>query len=143
MHRTPRDFPMTPTIKAAALMTVMAFAPAAASAQSMPPKGQIIGQETFPEQGGPALYKAICQGCHMPDGMGASGAGKYPALAKNPKLAAAGYPILRVLKGQGAMPPFMSNLNDQQVADVVTYVRTNFGNAYPAPVTAAQVKALR
>ena len=51
----------------------------------------------FEEQGGEALYKNICQGCHMPNAQGAVGAGMYPALAKNPKLEVAGYPIAVVV----------------------------------------------
>ena len=39
----------------------------------------------FMPQSGEALYADICQGCHMPGGVGAVGAGAYPALAKNPK----------------------------------------------------------
>jgi mono/diheme cytochrome c family protein len=34
-------------------------------------------------------------------------------------------------------------MNDQQVADVVNYVRTNFGNKYKDKVTAADAKATR
>jgi mono/diheme cytochrome c family protein len=41
------------------------------------------------------------------------------------------------------MPAFKTALDDEQIAQVVGYIRTNFGNAYPAKVTAAQVKALR
>ena len=134
---------MTPMSKAAAVLAALAVLPAAALAQDLPPKGQIVGQTKFPEQGGPAIYKAICQGCHMPDAMGASGAATYPALAKNPKLGAAGYPILMVLNGKGAMPTFKAALDDQQVADVVSYIRASFGNAYAVKVTPAQVKALR
>ena len=58
----------------------------------------------FTEQGGAAVYAAVCAACHMPDGRGAIGAGAYPALAANPRLAAAGYPILVVLRGRKAMP---------------------------------------
>ena len=36
----------------------------------------------FPFDGGEAIYKGVCQGCHMPDAKGAVGAGAYPALAK-------------------------------------------------------------
>ena len=38
----------------------------------------------FALEGGEAIYKGICQGCHMADARGASGAGAYPALAGNP-----------------------------------------------------------
>jgi mono/diheme cytochrome c family protein len=97
----------------------------------------------FMEQGGEALFKGICQGCHMPNAQGAVGAGMYPALAKNPKLEVAGYPIAVVVNGQKAMPAFGGMLNDQQIADVVTYIRTHFGNNYKDKVTAADVKAAR
>ncbi|MBN9554167.1 MAG: cytochrome c, partial [Alphaproteobacteria bacterium] len=51
------------------------------------------GRGGFTEQGGEAIFKNVCQGCHMPQAQGAVGAGMYPALAKNPKLEVAGYPI--------------------------------------------------
>jgi mono/diheme cytochrome c family protein len=97
----------------------------------------------FTEEGGEALYKGICQGCHMPNAQGAVGAGMYPALAKNPKLEVAGYPISVVVNGQKAMPAFGSMLSDQQIADVINYVRTHFGNNYKDAVKPADVKAAR
>lgn len=97
----------------------------------------------FKEQGGEALYKNICQGCHLPNAQGAVGAGAYPALAKNPKLEVSGYPIAVVVNGQKAMPAFGGMLTDQQVADVVNYVRTHFGNNFKDKVTAADVKTVR
>ena len=97
----------------------------------------------FPFEGGEAIYKGVCQGCHMPDAKGAVGAGAYPALAKNEKLETAAYPISIVLKGQKAMPFFAMQLNDQQIADVVNYVRTHFGNKYRDKVKPEDVKALR
>lgn len=96
----------------------------------------------YPYQSGKELYEHICQGCHMPDAKGAKGAGMYPALAGDPKLAAGMYPVLVLLKGQKAMPSF-SDLTDAQIAEVTNYIRTNFGNNFPGPVSAAQVKALR
>ena len=63
-------------------------------------------QPVCPQQGGEAIYKGVCQGCHMPDAKGAVGAGTYPALAKNPKLETAGYPVSVIVHGQKAMPPF-------------------------------------
>src|SRR6185312_12916750 len=82
----------------------------------------------LPQQGGEALYKGICQDCHMPDGRGAEGAGHYPALAKNPKLAEPGYPISVVTHGLKSMPAFGGAMDDQQIADVVNYIRSgHFG----------------
>ena len=97
----------------------------------------------FTENGGEALYKNICQGCHMPNAQGGVGAGMYPALAKNPKLEVAGYPVSVVVNGQKAMPAFGPMLSDQQIADVINYVRTHFGNNYKDAVKPADVKAAR
>jgi mono/diheme cytochrome c family protein len=93
------------------------------------------GPTTFKQQDGAALFQAICQGCHMPNAQGAIGAGAYPALAHDERLAAAAYPVITVLKGRKAMPPLASYLSDAQVAAVVNYVRTHFGNAYPDVVS--------
>ena len=104
----------------------------------------VVQPQMFPEQGGEAIYKGICQACHMPDAKGGVGAGMYPALANNPKLAVAGYPISVVVNGQKAMPAFLgTKLSDQQIADVVNFVRTHFGNRYTDMVTAADVKVVR
>jgi cytochrome c5 len=97
----------------------------------------------FPFQGGEAIYKGMCQGCHMPDAKGAAGAGAYPALAKDGNLETAAYPVSIVLKGQKAMPFFAMQLNDQQIADVVNYVRTHFGNKYRDKVKPEDVKLMR
>ena len=94
-------------------------------------------------QGGEAVFKNICQGCHMANAEGAVGAGAYPALAKNAKLEVAGYPVAVIVHGQKAMPAFGGLLNDQQVADVVNYVRSHFGNNYKDKVKPEDVKAQR
>lgn len=83
-------------------------------------------------QGGEAVYLSLCAGCHMPRGQGAIGAGKYPKLANNELLAGAAYPIHLVVNGQHAMPPLGGFLDDQQIADVVNYIRSNFGNDFIA-----------
>jgi mono/diheme cytochrome c family protein len=92
---------------------------------------------------GEGLYVDVCQGCHMPGGVGAVGAGAYPALARNPNLASAVYPLTLVINGRNGMPPFGDLLTDQQVAAVVNYVRTHFGNQFADDVTAADAKAAR
>jgi mono/diheme cytochrome c family protein len=92
---------------------------------------------------GESIFTHICQGCHMPQGQGAQGAGAYPALAHDNKLASSAYPIVMLLNGRGAMPPIGQGLTDDQVAGVVNYIRTHFGNDYHDDATAAQVKAMR
>ncbi len=97
----------------------------------------------YPQQTGEAIYTGICQGCHMPDAKGAVGAGAYPALAGDKRLGAKAYPALVILRGQKAMPAFGDSFNDEQIANVVNYVRTHFGNGYADAVTPDDVKALR
>lgn len=97
----------------------------------------------FEQKTGEELYNSICQDCHMADGQGVStGAGFYPALANNPKLSSAGYPIYVLTNGFGGMPSFKHYLSDEQIAEVVNYVRTHFGNDYPEKVTLEEVKAV-
>lgn len=91
---------------------------------------------------GAKVYRQICQGCHMPDGKGASGAATFPALAANPRLQFPAYPVTMVVRGRGGMPSFAEMLTAEQIAGVVTYVRTSFGNNYPKPVTADEVRQL-
>ena len=53
---------------------------------------------------GQKIYSHICQGCHMPQGQGAEGAGHYPALAGNPALVSWQYMALTIIKGRRNMP---------------------------------------
>ncbi|MCP1231375.1 c-type cytochrome [Acetobacter indonesiensis] len=93
---------------------------------------------------GAAVYKHVCQSCHMPDGKGAEGAGAhFPALAGNPKLQSAEYPASVILNGFGGMPWFAGMLNDQQVANVVNYIRTHFGNHYTDTLKPSDVADMR
>ena len=121
---------------------------AAAPASTMSDQQLVASLSTngarYTQQGGQNVYRAICQACHMADGQGAtSGAGYFPDLRSSPKLASAVYPAIVVMNGWHGMPPFGAQLSDQQVADVVNYLRTNFGNAYSDALTASSVAALR
>ena len=97
----------------------------------------------FIEKSGEGLFANVCRGCHMPNGKGATGAGTYPSLAGDSNLESSGYPVGIVLNGQRAMPPFGAMMDDEQVAAVVNYVRTHFGNGYRDAVTAEDVRAVR
>jgi mono/diheme cytochrome c family protein len=97
----------------------------------------------FAENSGEQLFANVCQGCHMSDGKGATGAGTYPSLAGTGNLEAGGYPVSIVVNGQRGMPPFGAMMSDDQVAAVVNYVRTHFGNRYLDAVTSEDVRAVR
>ena len=105
-------------------------------------KAFVIGSK-FSEPTGEQMFRRVCAACHMPDAKGATGAGTYPSLAANPKLAANSYPAYVVVKGLNGMPPIGGMMTDQQVADVVNYLRTHFGNTYRDALKADDVKALR
>ena len=120
-----------------AVIVLNAF-PAAAQQQTPDFRG-----DPFTMQGGEAVYRGVCQGCHMADAKGASGAGSYPALAGNPRLAEPGYVLSMVMNGHRGMPPFRGHFTNAQVADVVNFVRTHFGNRYRDKITEADVQALR
>ena len=105
-----------------------------------------------------AIYQHVCRGCHMPNGEGAQGAGQYPALVGNPALVSWQYAALRILNGRGAMPAFgekavglaalpglpfyRPHLTDAQVADMVNYIRSHFGNHYKDKARASEVAKL-
>jgi mono/diheme cytochrome c family protein len=129
------------------------------AATSLPPLRAYADDSSFTSTAGVGplsgqqIYEHICQGCHMSGAQGASGAGFYPKLAGDKKLISWQYAALTVLNGRNGMPPFglpadqvfqvrAAHLSDQQVADVINYVRSHFDNKYPASVTAKQVAAL-
>ncbi|WP_310397975.1 cytochrome c [Hymenobacter sp.] len=100
---------------------------------------------------GKALYAQHCLSCHQADGTGVEGL-HPPLIITNEVLGDRPKMVLAVLMGMqhrdikgkpysGAMPP-MDFLTDQQIADVLTYVRQNFGNKATA-VNAAEVTSLR
>ncbi len=129
----------------AALLSGAALATAFAQSTPPAPATQIqpfANPGRFMYRDGEHLYRAICQGCHMPDGKGAHGAGMYPALAENQRLIAGAYPTYVLLNGKNGMPTMKGYLDDAQIAAVVNYVRTNFGNHYTDTVTVEDVKKL-
>lgn len=112
------------------------------------------GDSLFANADGETVFRSICQGCHMPDARGARGAGAYPALAGNPRLASPQYMAAVILHGRRDMPSFKpakededrflrdAKLSDAQIAGVINYVRTHFGNQYPDSITADDVAAM-
>lgn len=133
------------------LATVLLTAGAAAVASA--DDSSFASVASLSDINGADIYSHICQGCHMSHGEGAVGAGHYPKLAGNPTLASWRYVALTVLDGRNGMPAFSApanlvwdgptvHLSDAQVADVVNYVRSHFGNTYKDRVTASEVAKL-
>jgi len=94
-----------------------------------------------PAPSGRDLYLHACAGCHQANGAGVQGA--FPPLIHDPLVT--GAPTLGariVLEGAGPMPNFDQQFTDAQVAAVLTYVRSSFGNSSP-PVSPAVVAGVR
>lgn len=98
---------------------------------------------------GRRLYAQHCLACHQPQGAGRPGVA--PALAGNGAVTARepNTVILSILQGfapeghWGAMPSFVGVLGDYQIADLVNYLRTAWGNDAPPVATAQSVAELR
>ena len=67
----------------------------------------------------------------------------YPSLVANRNLEESGYAVHLVLNGRRGMPAFGAMMNDGQVAAVVNYLRTHFGNNYQDAVSPEDVKDVR
>jgi len=90
---------------------------------------------------GKALFLKNCAACHQASGKGIPGA--FPALAGNALVQGPAADATTVLlKGRGGMPDFSASLSDADIARVLTYARSSWGNA-AAPVPDAEVAALR
>jgi cytochrome c oxidase cbb3-type subunit 2 len=101
-----------------------------------------------PAVDGGRVFSSVCAACHQPDAKGLPGA--FPALA-GAELVNEKDPIKMVnivlggydgLPNFGPMPSQAANLNDEEIAAVISYVRSHFGNDAP-PVDAETVKTQR
>ncbi|HEY4541749.1 MAG TPA: cytochrome c oxidase subunit II [Noviherbaspirillum sp.] len=93
-------------------------------------------------QRGEKVYQANCVACHQANGQGVPGA--FPALAGSKVVNGPRAEQVNVLlHGRNAMPSF-KQLNDTEIAAVITYTRNSFGNkaqeniVQPAEVLAAR-----
>jgi len=101
---------------------------------------------------GLAVYSRTCIACHQPTGKGLPpvfpSIAETPIVVGNPEL-----PIKFILQGligpitvggmtYNSMMPPVAGVNDQDISDVLTYVRQSFGNK-GNPVSVEQVKAVR
>ncbi len=113
-------------------------------------KRLLAGSDSQP---GAALYVDNCAACHRTDGRGY--ATVFPALAGNAALngsdatslihialTGAQLPATLAAPSSLTMPSFGWRLNDRQMADVITFIRSAWGNSGTA-VTAREVGSLR
>ena len=102
-------------------------------------------------QRGSEIYADFCVSCHLTQGEGVAGA--FPPLADSDYLRENREASIRGIKfGQqgelvvngeiynGVMAPM--GLEDEEIADVMNYILTNFGNSTDEMVTVAEVAAI-
>jgi mono/diheme cytochrome c family protein len=102
---------------------------------------------------GAKLFETNCTGCHGANGIGQPGI--FPSLVANPyvsgdakrvihtvKYGLTGKIVAKGVRYDGVMPAWRGTLSDAQIADVLSYIRTTWGNK-GSLVTAAQVRAVR
>lgn len=124
---------------------------AAAHEVEEPPTG--AAQAAAPVVKGDQVFAGVCQPCHQAHGYGIPG--QYPPLAGSEWLLADKETPIRILlhglsgpltvKGRtyyNVMPAFHDKLSNEEIAAVITHVRSQWGNNAPA-VTAAEVDSVR
>jgi len=104
----------------------------AASAQPAPAAAPLDGETMFTQN---------CSACHQVTGKGIPGA--FPALAGDAFVAGPPETVAGVvLNGRGGMPTFAKDLTNEEIATILTYVRSAWGNK-ASPVTPAIVAKVR
>jgi mono/diheme cytochrome c family protein len=116
-----------------------------------PPKAAAAATAAPAKVDGAAVFKDQCVACHQENAQGV--AGQFPPLAGNSDLfLSADFPARVVLFGlegkikvngkqfDSTMPP-LDVLSDKQIAAVIGYVRSNFGNAALKPKDSKAVDA--
>lgn len=123
-----------------------------ATAQVKKPVKPATGSVTASMAKGKILYKEICATCHQADGSGVPR--MNPPLIKTTYVQGDKTKLIKVLllglnedveiDGEYYSNPMPSQatLKDEEIADVLTFVRNSFGNK-AAAITPAQVKAVR
>ena len=118
---------------------------------------KLLGDRPKQRSRGEALYDMACLTCHQPEGKGLPGV--YPPLAGSARMRGAKEPLIKIVlhgltgplnvAGEifGTNPnsvamPAMGGLTDAQIADVLSYVRSAFGQGGSA-ITADEVETVR
>jgi len=134
---------VTKLVVLAFVASVAVVTAAASSAHAAPPQAAA----------GAKVFAANCTGCHGANGTGQPGV--FPSLAANPyvsgdakrvihtvKFGLTGKIVAKGVKYDGVMPAWRGTLRDEQIADVITFIRTSWKNK-GSVVTAAQVRAVK
>jgi ubiquinol-cytochrome c reductase cytochrome b subunit len=130
----------------AKIVEEQASTPAAPAAAASPAPGGAGGAAAGK---GAQVFATNCSGCHGANGQGTPGT--FPPLAKNPNVTGDATPVIHTvlygLQGKlvasgatynGQMPAWKGQLSNADIAAVISYVRSSWGNS-ASSVTAADV----
>jgi mono/diheme cytochrome c family protein len=103
--------------------------------------------------GGAKVYNTNCSSCHQANGKGQPGV--FPPLAGNAAVTGPADKVIHIVKNglsgkitvgsstyNGQMPAWKGTLSDGDIAAVVTYIRSSWGN-HASAVTASQVTSTK
>lgn len=87
----------------------------------------LINQAVSAQETSPGLYKSKCALCHAPDGSASGPVGaqmNVPNLRLRPAQALTNEQWIQIVEdGKGRMPAFRGKLSDEQIRQVVSYLR--------------------
>lgn len=102
---------------------------------------------------GAKIYNQNCSSCHQPNGQGVTGT--YPPLIGNPTVTGYDIHLIHIVKYgltgkttvggvvyNGMMPAWGQSLSNADIAAVLTYIRSSWGNK-ARPITASRVAAVQ
>ena len=93
---------------------------------------------------GEKVYETICKMCHQANGQGVPPT--FPSLVGSAIVTKPEHKvehIRQIIYGKNAMPPFGDQINDFQIASIVTFERNSWGNNTGDLIQPSDVKAVR
>ena len=120
-----RSVALVTTVTALTLLTLVAFAGDGDTTATGPNDEAVVALMSE----GASVFSRICASCHGANG-DESLVEHAAILADNSKLENERRILRRVIQGGGYMPGFGSVLSDREVAAVLTFVRSSWGNDY-------------
>jgi mono/diheme cytochrome c family protein len=120
---------------------------AAAAASTAPAATSAVAQNGASANDGAGVYSTNCSSCHQTNGAGLPGA--FPPLANNAAVTGDAKNVIHIVKFglngkiqvgsqayNGTMPAWGQNLSNGQIASVITFIRSSWGNRAGAVTTA-------
>lgn len=113
-----------------------------------------LGKNVVAASNGATVYTTNCSSCHGAAGKGVAGA--FPPLAGNPHVTGAAKSVIHTVKYgltgsitvagspyNGTMPPWGAQLSNDDIAAVITYIRSSWGNKASAVKSADVAKVTK